>query len=123
MEQDSNKLALGWRAKLVAHSQPMHKCILLMYLYVLLIHVDLSFLEVQHVGQSCLFVLRVEVKKRDDHMTGTESEVSFWNSSQITATFSFHLFSLCTFCFLGFYSLISLLTKGYIKSMATKRNQ
>lgn len=73
----------------MAHSQPMHKCILLMYLYVLLIHVDLSFLEVQHVGQSCLFVLPGEVKKRDDHMTGTESEVSFWNSSQITATFSF----------------------------------
>lgn len=44
------KLAPGCRAKLVAYSQPMHKYILLMYLCVLLIYVDLWFLEVQYSG-------------------------------------------------------------------------
>lgn len=65
VEQDSNKLALGCRAKLVAYSQPMHKCILIIYLCVLLIYVDLWFLEVQYVGEFfvCLFLLQGRVKK------------------------------------------------------------
>lgn len=43
------------KKKLVALSQPMHKCILLIYLCALLIPVDLWYLEVQYGGDS-LFV-------------------------------------------------------------------
>lgn len=130
-KQESNQLAPGYRAKLVAYSQPMHKCILLMHF---VYSIDLLIYgswknSMWERGFFCLFLLQGRVKKWNSSMTveqcGEICKCSFWNSLQKGGTFSLCsvFLSFNTFYFFCCYPLIFFLTKGYIKSMATKQNR
>lgn len=103
VEEDSNYLAIGYKATLVAYPQPLHKCII----NVFVCFFDSCWFLVlgntvwRIVLNVCLFLLRGRVM----------CAVSFWHSLQQWATFRFAFFVHHTFSFLHFYPLIPCLTK------------